>query len=430
MPSIHGAVVTGDLDGDGWTEVIVTQAEGRVCVFRTDGGVVPGWPVATANAKDPPNAGTIFTRVAIGDLDGDGKLEVVSGANNYRVHVWDHTGKPLRGWPHRLANRGRAGYAEPVLADLTEDGLPEILIPTDQGFDGPARVYALDARGRNAPGWPVKLPTRCNAGVAVGDLDADGLPEIVAATAGDNGWILAWDRRGHRLSEFPARVARMSANSSPLLADADGDGAIDIILGASGTGFEPAAVLLAISTTGRPIDRFPFRLEGHEIVQGGPTVSDLNGDGFLELLLGTEVQGQLFVWHLNGSAGSGNSPWSRPGFDLANTGVYRPAVESEQGAPVSRPEETAIQGPPMDTPFSPLLSVSFVMLEEGYASLIVKDFHGEPIRTLLDTILPIGAYTISWDGTDGHGQNYPPGVYFYRLETADRCATGQLLLLR
>ncbi|MDM7917319.1 MAG: VCBS repeat-containing protein, partial [Candidatus Eisenbacteria bacterium] len=164
LPAISGAVTAADLDGDGWTEVIVTQAAGRVCVLLSDGQAAAGWPVSTAAGDDPPNAGTIFSRPAIGDLDGDSRLEIVAGANNYRAHAWDLHGRPLRGWPRLFENRGRAGYADPVLADLDSDRLPEVILATDRGFSGPSRLYVLDRKGQDLAGWPVDLPEACNSG--------------------------------------------------------------------------------------------------------------------------------------------------------------------------------------------------------------------------------------------------------------------------
>ncbi len=432
LKAIYGSIACADMDGDGRVEIVACQAAGRVCVFHADGSPAPGWPVAIAPADAPPNAGTIFARAALGDVDGDGRLEVIAAANNYRVHAWDVEGRPLRGWPRLLDNLGRAGYAEPVLADLDGDGRPEVIVPTDHGFNGPARIYVLDRDGKDAPGWPVDLPERCNAGVAVGDLDGDGRPEVVAATVGEDAWVLVWNTRGRPRRGFPLRLREMSVNASPVLADADGDGAVDILLAALRARFEPAAVVLGIDRGGRYIPPFPIHLDGCEVVSGGPCVADLDGNGKLELLLGTEVQGRLYAWELAGSATEAAAPWPRSGFDAANSGLYRPPGLRSRAHPEASAAPAAPAAPPQEGPypFPALTSVSFLMLSEGRAHLTVTNVQGAVMRVLLDTILPTGSYTISWDGTDGKGRVYPPGVYFYELEIPGRKARGQLLLLR
>jgi hypothetical protein len=432
LPAIEGAIACADLDGDGSIEVAACQAVGRVCVFLSDGRPAPGWPVGIAPADDPPNTGSVFARPALGDLDGDGRLEVIVAANNYRVHAWDAGGRLLRGWPRVLENRARAGYAEPVMADLNADGHPEVLIATDQGFRGPARIYALDATGRDVRGWPVDLPDRCNAGVAVGDIDNDGRLDVVAATVGEQGWVLAWDGRGRPRRGFPLGLAQLSVNASPVLADADGDSRVDILLAALRTRFEPAALVVAIDREGRAMKDFTVMLEGCEVVSGGPCAGDIDGDGLLELLLGTEVQGRLFAWDLRGAADGASAPWPRAGFDSANTGAYHPP---ETAKPSIRTRDggtppPAIEGPQLESNFPPLSSVSFVMPGEGRVRLTVMNVQGAAVRTLLDTTLPMGSYTIAWDGMDDRGQPLPTGVYLYELEAPARRAKGQLLLLK
>jgi len=448
MLAIYGAVAAADIDRDGRIEVAVTQAIGRVCVFKADGSVAPGWPVSTAPADDPPNAGTIFSHPALADLDGDGKCEVIVGANSYRVYIWTADGRAKQGWPRLLDNRGRAGYADPVLADLNGDGLPEILIATDSGFSGPARIYALDAQGRNVPGWPVNLPERCNAGVAVGDLDHNGKTEVVAATVGEDGYLVAFDSEGRTRRGFPVTLPQMSVNSSPILADVDGDGRPDIVLASLRTRFEPSSAILAFDGKGEPVKPFPIPLDGCEVIGGGPCVADMNGDGRAELLLGTEVEGRVYAWNLAGSSDPQCIPWPRPGGDRANTGVYRPSGAGSTagrwgkstGLPPARPPDAGAgdrePSPPgtaagaIESPFSPLQSVSFILPDEGLVRLCIMNIQRETVRTLLDGALPSGAYTIAWDGKDSRGRPVKAGIYIYDLEIPRRRRTGQLLLVR
>jgi hypothetical protein len=115
-----------DLDNDGTDELIVATSNGLIHAYESGGGEVPGWPVHTSDMDLNYNApayqsGDITTPVysavlrspAIGDLDRDGDLEVVSGDFQGRLWAWDHEGNVLPGFPRR----SNPSYSTPDRAD-------------------------------------------------------------------------------------------------------------------------------------------------------------------------------------------------------------------------------------------------------------------------------------------------------------------------
>ena len=48
----------------------------------------------------------------------------------------------------------------------------------------------------------------------------------------------------------------------------------------------------------------------------------------------------------------------------------------------------------------------------------------------MDTRLPAGEYSMSWDGQDGNGAELPAGVYLYRAELGDDVESGRITLVR
>lgn len=212
-----------------------------------------------------------------------------------------------RGFPIRL---GTSGESSPQLADITGDGVPEIVLAAS---DGVVRVYR---RGRLLRAWRERggfLGTP-----AVGDVAGGPAPEIVAA--GLDGRLHAWSPRGRRVPGFPVRIDERGDDdrldraiyASPALADLDGNGKLDVVVSAADQR------VYAWDGRGRRLPGWPVLArdpEGGDVAKilSSPAIGDLNGDGSPDVVHGTGeaygatplAEGRVYAWDARGRPLSG-----------------------------------------------------------------------------------------------------------------------------
>lgn len=167
-----GTPAIGDLEGDGSDmEIVVSTFDGYIFAYRLDGSLVPGFPVRT----DPANSATtnpdnrldegFFASPVLFDLDGDKDLEIINAAMDQHVYVFHHDGSLDSGFPVLLRdesdpifyNLGERIVASSAVGDIDRDGVVEIISPTNEFYDGNrVRLYIVDGRGKNAPDGPIE----------------------------------------------------------------------------------------------------------------------------------------------------------------------------------------------------------------------------------------------------------------------------------
>lgn len=414
---IESTPVLVDIDGDGWLEVIVAvgfmpqdHTNGGVIVFEHDGSVKSGWPKVTLDihgAGDPPwnpdgFTDGVFATPAVGDVDGDGLSEIVYGGFDRCIYVWNHDGTSAAGWWDAVNNRPARClddtiWSSAALVDLDGDGVKDIVVGTDvhpQYVGG--SVWAL--KGNNTILWIVYTTQTIQSSPAVGDINGDGYPEIVVGTGtaypqGYMGYtdgykVYAFDRFGNALPGWPQATDTYMI-ASPSLADLDGDGKLEVLIGSgtegdfsetnrkfyvwrhNGTAFPgyPRTIARAVpwpagqTSSGMPyvplvadydnngvLDIFlvqaggwgvavfpynnpgaldPYKYNSNYSLAAPPVISALYNDHRLYMVAGggnsTGTKAAVYYWKLS-DTNSGAQPWPMSRRDANRTGTYpRPA---------------------------------------------------------------------------------------------------------
>ncbi len=168
----------GDIDGDGRLEIVTgTELGGgpHVRIFNSRGNLKnPGFFAYAEHFRGG-------VHVAVGDVDGNGIDEIVTGAGytgGPHVRIFDKNGKPLYGY-FAYDERFRGGVSVSV-ADLNNDGKAEII--TGAGPGGGPHVRILNHYGNMVlPGFfAYNLSYRGGIEVTTADIDQDGIVDIIA----------------------------------------------------------------------------------------------------------------------------------------------------------------------------------------------------------------------------------------------------------
>jgi hypothetical protein len=309
LDSVNSSPVLHDMDGDGRLEIIVGVDAHFDATFGTpDGGclhVIPG-----AQPVIPP--------VGVGTFPADVGYPV-----------------DLAGFPRCI---DQVIYADPVVGDIDGDGRPEIVHGTGNFYTSPVRAkaaYAYKCDGTNVPGWPVTLSeeTLYGTSLALANLDGDPALEVVLTVdstppAARDPKVYAIDGGGIVMPGFPKAPRNFFGTipplgiGTPLVADVLGATAAPEILVATNTEitiFDTAGNQLTDGGAHSPGVLSFFTTTSLSAVAAG----DLDpGDGKIEVVaISTDGAGSTVVHVWNPISRATTPPWGMYRQNERNTGV-------------------------------------------------------------------------------------------------------------
>jgi len=341
-PDPGTTITLADLSGNGNLEIL---GGGTACTIG--GTTIPGWRGGRA-----PNG---FSASA-GDVAGDGRMRMFvvtqrHGSSNAVVAGIDPAGKTFGSWPQKI---GIKSFAPPSLGNVFGDGKMEVIVPDRRGhllawtWDGkPFGACVPQAQGQSADDSELspqeaerekctsifKDDVECEGPASLADLDGDGLAEIIVVD-GRTSTLRAWHGDGTGFGNPDGIIAHLGSARvlGVSVAGPDGAGGFDFFAGAWWVHRDKDGTVrtrLMVPTV--PGTALPDATVGAD----GPapeaidthcqdTISDLYGDGLAEILIGTS-DGRVCVFHTGLKFTPQWAQWPMFGRDEHHTSCWTPA---------------------------------------------------------------------------------------------------------
>ncbi len=315
-------LAVGDFNGDGKLDVVAPNATGGILVMLGDGGGKLGVPANFSTGE------TLAGTLSVGDLNGDHKLDVVSiNAVNNHISILLGNGNGSFQAPTSIALGGNPDSAfGVVIADLNGDGYPDLAVANVSSFTAAGStisVFPGNGDGTFGPaiqydpvGQPIYL-------MVAGDFNGDGLPDLVFTSEADTSPSQVGVIFGAANGTFqsPASYAVGLTPGPPVLADFNGDGVLDLVVAPS-TGSSGNVSVLFGNGDGsfQPAVSLPAAAGAQSVAVG-----DFNGDGKPDLIVST-FSLTTFLSNLLVFLGNGDGTFQAPIVTTSPIGGTTPMV--------------------------------------------------------------------------------------------------------
>ncbi|MCI0531301.1 MAG: FG-GAP-like repeat-containing protein [candidate division Zixibacteria bacterium] len=436
------AAIVGDMNSNGKSEVVVgryyyNNAFGSACVYSDNGtlrfNLKAQNTCGCATGAACRDTSWWFGRsvAGIGEINGDGKSDFIIGApraspngikNAGSAFIYSGADSTLICRKDGTQQNSFFGAAVAGIGKANNDTFPDFAIGA-YNYDGFGAVYVYSGAGPNYPLHLQKFGTASGGEfgwsvAGIGDVNGDNKSDFIVGaprTNSNKGRAIVYSGlNGNLLQTIDGATAGDSLGYSVSGgADVDGDGGVDVIVGAPGRSSAKGTVYVYSSSGWEVIAEKSGAANGDGLGVSVSMSGDMNGDGRAEFVVG--------------------APYASPGgvHEAGSAYVYYlpefPPVPRVNGNSI--PDVFSLdQNYP--NPFNPATSIQYRLAEPSNVDLKIFNILGQEVVSLVNEFKGAGQHQVAWDGKDQKGRLVPAGIYIYKIQAGDFVQSKKMLLLK